>query len=103
LENIYGTLRGRLLGRLIALFKRAVYMLHEMVYARVEVSFIRVAEGRRLFDLHPLVTVQLRDITRMCTILDSGIILGVTHLIPETDRCWLVNSWLNLYTFNNIH
>jgi len=53
-------------------------------------------------DVHSLVTVQLRDVTRELTVVNIGTILGVAHLIPETERRWLVNSRINLRTFNGI-
>jgi len=61
-----------------------------------------VDSGRPL-DIHGLVTVQLRDVTRQLTIVDIGTILGLTHLIPETERRWLVNSTIDLRTFNEIY
>jgi len=61
-----------------------------------------VDSGRPL-DIHGLVTVPLRDVTRQLTIVDIGTILGLTHLIPETERRWLVNSTIDLRTFNEIY
>jgi hypothetical protein len=54
-------------------------------------------------DTHGLVTVQHRDDAREMTIVDIGTILGLAHLIPETDRRWLVNSRIDLRTFNEIY
>jgi len=57
----------------------------------------------RLSDLHGLVTVQVREDMRGFTIEDIGTILGLAHLIPEDDRRWLVNSRIDLSTFNEVY
>ena len=54
-------------------------------------------------DVHGLVTVQQREEARELTIVDIGTILGQAHLIPEVDRRWLVNSRIDLRTFNEIY
>jgi len=54
-------------------------------------------------DIHSLVTVRLSDDSRELTLVDIGTILGLTQLIPEGDQCWLVNSRINLRTFNKIY
>jgi len=51
-------------------------------------------------DVHGLVAVQLRDVTRELTIVDNGTILGLAHLIPETERRWLINSRIDLRMFS---
>jgi len=78
--------------------------------ASLSTSASRSTAGPIVFSLdrnkpvtHGLVTVQLRDVTRELTIVDIGMILGLAHLIPETDRRWLVNSWIDLCTFNKIY
>ena len=57
----------------------------------------------RLSDIHSLVTVQLREDAREFTLADIGIILGLSHLIPEGNQPWLVNSGLDLRTLNKIY
>jgi len=54
-------------------------------------------------DIQSLVTVQLREDAREFTLVDTGTILGLAHLIPEGDRRWLVNSRIDLRTFNEIY
>jgi len=54
-------------------------------------------------DIHSLVTVQLTEDGREVTLGDIGTILGLAHLIPEGDRRWLINSRIDLRTFNEIH
>jgi len=47
--------------------------------------------------------VQIREDARAFTIVDIGTILGLAHLIPEEDRQWLVNSQIDLRTFNEVY
>ena len=54
-------------------------------------------------DIHGLVTVQMREEYREFTIVDVGTILGLAHLIPEGERRWLVNSRIDLRTFNEVY
>jgi len=57
----------------------------------------------QLSDLHGLVTGQMREDSQGFTIVDIGTILGRAHLIPEEDRRWLVNSRIDLRTFNEVY
>jgi hypothetical protein len=101
---MYGALRGRLPARLMALFKiRSGYMQQDTVYRLAGVQFMSLVDSGRPSDVHRLVTVQLRDITPELTIVDIGTIIGLAHLIPETERRWLVNSRIDLRTFNEIY
>ena len=54
-------------------------------------------------DVHGLVSVQEREDAREFTIVDVGTILVLAHLIPEADRCWLVNKRIDLKTINEIY
>jgi len=99
-----GALRGCLPARLIALFKiRLGYMQQDTVQHLAGVQFMRLVDSGRPSDVHGLVTVQLRDVIRELTIVDIGMIIGLAHLIPETERRWLVNSRIDLRTFNKIY
>jgi len=101
---MYGALRGHLPARLIALFKiRSGYIQQDIVYRLPRVQFMSLVDSGRPLDVHSLVTVLLRDVTREPTIVDIGTILGLAHLIRETDRRWLVNSRIDLRTFNEIY
>ena len=60
-----------------------------------------VVNSGRPSEVHGLVTVQLREDPREWTIVDIGTILGLAHLILETtDWRWIVNSRIDLRTFN---
>ena len=86
-ENMYCALRGHLPARLRALFKiQSGYVQQAMVYRFAGVQFMSLVDSGRPSDVHGLVTVQLRDVTRELTIVDIGTILGLAHLIPETKR-----------------
>ena len=103
-ENMYGGRRGRLPARIIALFKMwSGYMQQDTVDCLAAVQFMSRVDSGRPSDVYGLVTVQLRDVTRELTIVDIGTIIGLAHLIPETERRWLVNSWMDLRTFNEIY
>jgi len=62
-----------------------------------------LVDSGRPSEVHGLVTVQHRDVTCELTIVDIGRIIGLAHLIPETERRWLVNSRIDLRTFNEIY
>ena len=56
----------------------------------------------RAYDIHSLVTVQLREDSREFTLVDILTILSLAPLIPEGHQRWL-NSRLDLKTFNEIY
>jgi len=86
-ENTYGALKGRLPARVKALFKiRSGYIQPDTVYCLAGVQFMSLIDSRQLSDVHGLLTVQLRDFTRELTIVDIGTIIGLAHLIQETER-----------------
>jgi len=78
-------------------------MQQDTVYRLAGVQFMSQADSGRPSDVHGLLTVQLRDLTRELTIVDIGTIIGLAPLIPETERRWLVNSRIDLRTFNEIY
>ena len=100
---MYSALRGRLPAKLLALFKIRDYTQQDAVYRLAGVQLMNVVNSGRPSDVHGLVTVYLRDDARELTIVDIGTILGLAHLILETDRRWLVNSRIDLRTFNEIY
>ena len=99
---MYGALRGCLPAKLLALFK--IRNTHQDTVCRLAgVQLMGVVNSGRPSDVHGLVAVHLRDDSRELTIVDIGTSLGLAHLIPETDRRWLVNSRIDLRTFNEIY
>jgi len=102
-EEMYGALRGRLPAKLVALLKIRDPRSEDTVPRAAGVQLLTPVNSGRLSDLHGLVTVQMREDTRGFTIVDIGTILGLAHLIPEEDRRWLVNSGIDLRTFNEVY
>ena len=100
---MYGALKGRLLAKLVALFKIRDYTCRDTVRRLASVQMLTAVNSGCLSDIQGLVTVQLREDARAFTVVDIGTILGLAHLIPETDRRWLVNSRIDLRTFNEIY
>jgi len=81
-----GVLRGRLPARLIAVFKiRSRYMQQDTGYCLAGIQFMRLIHSGRASDVHGPATVQLRDLILELTIVDIGTIIGLAHVIPETE------------------
>jgi len=102
-EEMYGALRGRLTARLVALLKIRDRRSKDTVRRVAGVQLLTPVNSGRLSDLHGLVTVQMMEDTRGFTIVDIGTILSLAHLIAEEDRQWLVNSRIDLKTFNEVY
>jgi len=102
-EEMYGALRGRLPAKVVALLKIRDYRSDDTVRRVAGVQMLTPVNSGRLSDLHGLVTVQMRQDTRGFTIVDIGTIQGLAHVIPEEDRLWLVNSGIDLGTFNEVY
>jgi len=101
-QEIYRALRGRLLAKLVALFKIRDSS-QQTVRRLAGLQMLSPVNSGRPSDIHSLVTVQLREDASEFTLVDIGTILGLAHLIPEGDRRWLVNSRIDLRTFNKIY
>ena len=104
-EEMYSALRGHLPAKLVALLKIKDPRSEDTVRRVAGVLLLTPVNSGRLSDLHGLVTMQMREDTRGLTIVDIGTILALTHLIPEEDRRWLVNSrpGIDLRTFNEVY
>jgi len=79
------------------------YMQQNTVYRFAVVEIMSVIDSGGRSDVHSLVTVQLRNIARERTIVNIRMTLSLAYIIPEADRCWLVNGRIDLSTFNEIH
>jgi len=101
-EEMYGPQRGHLPAKLIALFK-ILDCSQDSVRRLAGVQILSSVNSGRPSDIPSLVTVRLSEDSREFTLVDIGTILGLTHLIPEGDQCWLVNSRINWRTFNEIY
>jgi len=78
-------------------------MQQDTVYRLAGVQFMSVVHSGRPSEVHGLVTIQLRGVTRELTILDIWTIISIAHGIPKIDRHWLVNSKIYLSTLNEIY
>ena len=100
---MYGSLRGRLPAKLLALFKIRNPTCDGTVRRLARVQILSPVNSERVSAVHGLVTMQQREDAREFTIVDIGTILGLAHLIPEADRPWLVNNRIDLRTCNEIY
>jgi len=96
-------LRGCLLGNIVVLLKIREPRSADIVHRVAGVPLLSTVNSGRPSDLHGLVTVQMMEDTRGFTIVDIETILGLAYLIPEEKRRWLVNSLLDLGTFNELY
>jgi len=102
-EDMYGALRGSLPAKLVALFKIRDYRCEDRVRRLAGIQFVSAVNSGRISDIHSLVIVQMKEDAREFTVVDIGTILGLAHLIPEGDRRWIVNSRIDLRTFNEVY
>jgi len=102
-EEMYGALRGHLPAKLVALFKIRDYTCANAVHRVAAIRMLSAVNSGFTLDIHGLVTVQMREDAPEFTIVDVGTIHGLAHLIPEGERRWLVNSWIDLRTFNEVY
>jgi len=98
-KDIYSALRGPLPARPLALFKIRDYTKQVTVYHLAAVQYMSVVNQGYPSDVHGLVTVHLSDFTQEFTIVDIGMILSLAHLMPGTDRHWLMNNHIDPRTF----
>jgi len=100
---MYGGLRGRPPAKLVALFKIRDYRCDDRVRRLAGVQFVSAVNSGLISDVYSLVTVQMKEDAREFTVVDIGTILGLVHLIPDGDRRWIVNSRIDLRTFNKVY
>jgi len=103
MEDMYGALRGHLPAKLVVLFKIRDYRCEDRVRRLAGDQFVSAVNSGRISDVHTLVTVQMKKDAREFTVVDIGTILGLAHLIPEGDRCWIANSCIDLRRFNEVY
>src|SRR5437899_2503472 len=102
---MYGALKGPLPAKFVIPFKIWYYTCGDIVQWLASVQILTAVNSGCLLDMHSLITVQLREdvLASGFTVLDIGTILGLAHLIPKTDQCWLVNSGIDLRILNDIY
>ena len=99
---MYRALRGRLRTKLVVLFKIRDCS-QDTGQRLVGVQILSPVNSGQPSDIYRLVTVQLREDEQEFTLVDLGTILDLAHLISEGDRRWVVNSPIDLRTFNEIY
>lgn len=103
----YGALRGKLPGKLQGLFKIRKRVADAKVYRLAVVQLLQAQPNAgRITDVHGLVKVSARRRTSdkdEFWVVDIMTITGLAHLIPEGDGQWLVNSRIDLRTFNDVY
>jgi len=102
-DDMYGALLGRLTAKLVELCKIRDYRCEDQVRRLAGILFVSAVNSGRISDVHSLVTVQMQEYAREFTVVDMGTILGMAHLIPEGDRRWIVNTRIDLRTFNKVY
>ena len=100
---MYGAQRGRLPAKLVALFKIRDYTCENAVHRVPAVRMLSAVNSGFQSDIHGLVTVHMREDAREFIIVDIGTIHGLAHLIPKGEQRWLVNSRIDLRTFNEVY
>ena len=100
---MYGSLRGPLPAKLMALLKIRDDTCENAVRRVAAVRMLSAVKSGFPSDIHGLVTVQMREDDREFTIVDVGTIDSLVHLIPEGERRWLVNCRIDLRTFNEVY
>ena len=100
---MYGALWWRLLAKLLALFKILDYRSEGGVRLLASFHILSTVNAGRLSGVHGPVTVQQREEAREFAIVYIGTILGLADLIQVAHRRWLVNSRIDLRTFNEMY
>jgi len=102
-EEMYGALKGYLPTKLVALLKIKDYTSEDTVRQFTGVQILTAVNSGCLSDQHGLLTVQMREDARGFTIVDIGTIPSLAHLSPDEDPCGLINSPIDLRTFNEVY
>ena len=102
-EEMYGALSSPLPAELVALFTIRDYTCDNALRRVAAIWMLSAVNPGFPSDIHGLETVQMREDARELTIVDVGTIHCLPHLIPEGERRCLVNSRIDLRTFNEVY
>ena len=102
-EEMYGALTGRPPAKLVALFKIKDYSCENAVCRVAAVQILSAVNSGFQSDIHGLVTVQMKEDAQEFTRVEIGTIHGLAHLISKGEHRWLVNSRIDLRTFNEVY
>jgi hypothetical protein len=105
-ENEFGALHGRLPGQVKCLFKLRDPA-KKCIYRLALVKMLPVEGAGLLESDSSLIRVGVRKVTVSENdewVVVVSAIVGMAHLIPAREKgIWLVNSRIDLETFNNIY
>ena len=99
---MYGELRGRAVASLVGLFK----IRNVRTEVVIRLPFVQVLDPVNRGRFHGAsgdIRVCRRRNGRDMRIIDIGVVVGQTHMVPYGDGQWLVNHRIDLRTFNNIY
>jgi len=103
-EESYGNLRGLAVARVLALSKiRNVLRKAAGVHRLALVPVLDPINHNKF----PLTSGHIRlgklSTGRDMRIVGIGAVIGQAHVIPSEERQWIVNPWIDLWTFNDIY
>jgi len=100
----YGDLRGRVVARLLALFKiRNVLSGAADVHRLALVRILDPVGATRFHRGSGHIRVSKRPNGRDMRIVGIGAVIGQAHVITSGERQWIVNHRIDLRTFNEIY
>ena len=102
-EGMPGAFRGHLLGKRMGLSKICHIISHGGQRRRSTIQRLTPGKARPPSAVYGVVTVQQSEEAGEFTIVDTGIIQQQAQMIPEVNRCWRINSWIDMTTFNVIY
>ena len=103
-EAKYGDLRGRVVARLLALFKiRNILSEAEAVHRLSFVCILNLVNSGRLHIASGHIPLGRRVNRRDMRIVSIGAVIAQAQVIPSGERQWIVNHRIDLRTFNEIY
>jgi len=103
-EANYGDLRGRVVARLLALFKiRNILSEAAAVHCLALVRILDPINGGRFHIPSGHIGVGNRINGRDMRIVSIGAVIGQAKVIPSGEKQWIVNHRIELRTFNEIY
>jgi len=103
-EANYGDLRGRVVARLLVLFKiRNILSEAAAVHRLALVRMLDLINGGRFHIPSGHIRVGYRINGRDMRIVSIGAMIGQAHVIPRGEKQWIVNHRIDLRMFNEIY
>jgi len=103
-EESYGNLRGRVVARLLVIFKIRNVLSEAAGIDRLGlVRVLDLINGGRFHLASGHIQVGKQSTCRDMQIVSIGAVIGRTHVITSGERQWIVNHRIDLWTFNDIY